>query len=362
MLQIKVIAITVASFLFVGSQPLAADAQAKTTVWKREPIKVIVINYDPVLRTKSDLKLSRYMKWGDPHKLTADIVTHLRETSGGFANYKVVDFLDVDAYPRKRDGFTYDEKSFLEMWTDRNKAHQPDSVSYAAIFEKFDLVNRIRKEGIQEVWLWGAPYFGWDEYAVKIPGDMLWYPTENPWFYRPYDIPECSKTVWVMGWNYERGEAEALHSFGHRIEGIVSLTVGHGIWDNKKTPDNVWNRFTHLATDFPNDAQVGNVHGGPNAKGGYDYAQKQAVLSGADDWLHYPNLTGRKTMIDCEAWGGPDYQLNYMRWWMNHLPKAVGRTDGFFNNWWEYAVNYDSAVKRLPPPGGHRKRADTCMR
>lgn len=329
---------------------------------KRPPIKVIVLNYDPILKSKGGVRLSAYMKWQDPHAMTDAIVQDLRKASGGFAIYKVVQFVDVDAFPEKRDGFNYDEVTFLAMWADRSKAHQPDTVSYAAIFRKFDLVNRIRKEGIEEVWLWGAPYFGWDEYAMKVPGDRIFYPTDNPWFIRPYDIPECGRTVWVMGWNYERGEAEAIHSYGHRCEGILSLTVGKGVWDNKKTPNNIWNRFTHLATDFPGDAQVGNVHGGPNAESGYDYAQKKAVMSGADDWLNYPRLTGAKRMIDREAWGGPDYHLNYMRWWFTHLPKAPGSTDGFFNNWWQYVCNYDAAVRSLPPPGGKLQPANNAMR
>lgn len=345
--------------------PLAAAAQPPQPPQpapKRPPIKVIVINYDPILKTKGGVRLTQYMKWSDPHAMTDAIVRDLRKTSGGFADYRIVQFIDVDGYPQKRDGFNYDENSFLAMWADKSKAHQPDSVSYAAIFRKFDLVNRIRKEGIEEVWLWGAPYFGWDEYAMKIPGDRLFYPTDNEWFYRPYDIPECGKTVWVMGWNYERGEAEAIHSYGHRCEGILSLTVGKGVWDNQKTPNNIWNRFTHIAKDFPDDAQVGNVHGGPNAEGGYDYAQKKAVLSGADDWLNYPRLTGKKTMIDCEAWGGPDYHLNYMRWWFTRLPKAAGETDGFYNNWWQYVCNYDAAVRALPPPGGKLAPATKAMR
>ncbi len=34
-------------------------------------------------------------------------------------------------------------------------------------------------------------------------------PTQNPWFYRPYEIPpECNHTVWVMGFNYECGDSE----------------------------------------------------------------------------------------------------------------------------------------------------------
>jgi hypothetical protein len=343
-------------FVFIGTQSCAA------TLIEHKSIKVIVLDYDPILRTKGGVRLHEYMKWSDPRLHTVSIVKHLREASGGFADYKVVEFIEVDAFPEKRDGFNYTEQTFLEMWANRDKAHQPDTVSYAAIFRKFNLVERIKKEGIQEIWLWGAPYFGTDEYAMKIPGDLIYFPTDNPWFYRPYDIPECGKTVWVMGWNYERGEAEALHSYGHRCEGILSLTVGKGIWDNKKTPNNIWNRFTHLAMDFPDDAQVGNVHGGPNAKGGYDYAQKETVMSAADDWLKYPRLTGAKKPVNAETWGGPDYHLNYMRWWLNHLPRVPGRTDGFHNNWWQYVANYDEAVRKMPPPGGKAAIANNAMR
>src|SRR5262249_25347086 len=105
---------------------------------RHRTIKVIVLNYDPVLRTKGNARLHEYMKWFDPHVHTANIVKHLREASGGFADYKVVEDLDVNAFPEKRDGFNYTEQSFLEMWADRNKAHQPDTVSYAAIFKKFN--------------------------------------------------------------------------------------------------------------------------------------------------------------------------------------------------------------------------------
>jgi hypothetical protein len=328
----------------------------------REPIKVIVLNFDPVLRSKGGVRLSRFMNWQDPHALTSGIVRDLREVSYGFAHYDVVEFIDVDAFPAKRDGFRYDEASYLEMWADREKAHQPDAISYARVFEELRLVDRIRLDEIREIWMWGAPYFGADEYAMKIPGDRIFYPTDNPWFYRPYDIPDCGKTVWVMGWNYERGAAEAIHSYGHRCEGILSLTIGRGIWDHKKTPGNLWNHFTKQSVDFPNDAQVGNVHGGPNARAGYDYAQQNSVLSAADDWLNYPRLTGAKKLVNCEAWGGPDYHLNYMKWWLKHLPHAASSTEGFYDNWWQYVANYDEAVRTLPPPGGRLQPANNAMR
>ncbi len=324
-------------------------------------IKVLVITYDPILNSKNNQTLREYMKWHDPKKMTPNLVRYIDEASGGFAKYQVVDHITVNEFPVKRDGFNYTEESFLRMWDNRELAHKADAVSYAAIFKKHKLTERIAKEGIQEVWLWGAPYFGWDEYAMKIPRDEVFYPTDNPWFYRPYDIPEQKKTVWVMGYNYERGEAEAIHSFGHRAEGILSLTIGKGIWDHKRTPNNPWNRFTKQAKEFPDDAQVGNVHGGPNAESGYDYAQKKTVMSGAADWKNYPRLTGKKTPINSETWGGPDYHLNFMRWWLDHLPKNTSHYQGFYNNWWQYVVNYDDAIEKLPPPDGKKMRATRAM-
>ena len=340
---------------------LAAEpgAPARPDTDKRV-LKLLVVNYDPVLTNHGGARLSRHLKWNNPRPMTTNLIRYLRESSGGFADYKLVEWIDVDAFPLKRDGFRYTEQTFLEMWKDQKKAHQPDSVSYAAIFKELNLVERVKREGIGEVWVWGAPYFGTDEYAMKISGDLNSYPTDNPWFYRPYDIPDCGRTVWVMGFNYEVGEDNALHSYGHRCEGILALTVGRGIWDDKAGETNAWSRFTRQAEKSPNDAQVGNVHGGPNAKGGYDYGQTNVVMSGADDWFNYPRLTGAKKPVNCDTWGKP-HHLNFMRWWLNHLPKNAGVTGGFYNNWWRYVVDYDDAVKQLPPPGGQPHKAKTAM-
>ncbi len=337
----------------VGAAPISRDPSRKTN-------NIIVVNYNPVLRAHGDVRLQQYFKWNDPHLLTTNLVRDIQEASGGYANFRIVDFIDVDAFPKKRDGFRYTEQSFFEMWKDKDKAHQPDSVSYAAIFQELNLAKRIRQEDISEIWIWGAPYFGTDEYAMKIPGDRVFYDPDNPWFYRPYDIPDSGRTVWVMGFNYEVGEDNALHSFGHRCEGILSLTIGRGIWTAPAGDTNAWSRFTRQADKYPNDAQVGNVHGGPNATAGYDYSQTNIVLSSADNWFNYPELTGLKKPVNCETWGKP-YHLNYQKWWLSHLPRNAGTTDGFHNNWWRYIIDYDTATKDLPPPGARPLRPEKAM-
>jgi len=334
--------------------PLAwRDAETRT-------IRFLAINYDPILRQHGGVRLRQHFKWNEPRAMTTNLVRYLKETSGGFADYQLVEWIDVDAFPVKTDGFRYTEESFLEMWKDRKKAHHPDSVSYAAIFKEHNLETRVAKENIRDLWIWGAPYFGTDEYAMKLPGDRVYYQTDNPWFYRPYDIPDCGRMVWVMGFNYEVGEDNALHSFGHRCEGILSLTVGRGVWTGKAGETNAWNRFTRQAEKYPEDAQVGNVHGGPNARSGYDYGQTDVVMSGADDWLNYPDLTGAKKPVNRDTWGKP-HHLNFQRWWLAHLPKNAGVTDGFYNNWWRYIVDYDAAVKELPPPGGKLHKPAKAM-
>ncbi|MCC6127116.1 MAG: hypothetical protein IT426_19315 [Pirellulales bacterium] len=366
-MNIRALLHTTPAFFLCLLTVLASDAQVPQSPAKEirskagfHEIDVMVIIYDPVFAKHGNVKLSEYFKWNDSKKLSIELAEVLTEASGGFAKYRLAAIVNSDSYPVKIDGFLYDESSFLEMWADRDKSHQPDRSSYKEIFNKHGIEQKVRQGKIDEVWLWGAPYMGFDEYAMKIPGDKLYYQTNNPWYYRPYDIPDCGKTVWVMGFNYERGLAEAVHSFGHRCEGILSLTVGKGKWYDAE-PGNPWRTFSLQEKEFPGQAAVGNVHGGPNAESGYDYANAKAVFSTAEDWLNYPHLTGKKTSIDKEAWGGPDYHLNYMKWYLNHLPKAPGATDGFYDNWWQYVVNYDAAVKKRPPPGGKLEKIKTAM-
>lgn len=348
-----------APFAYMAGRVIAAPADQTARVTERRAVKLAIVCYDPRLKSSENKRLTSHMGWNDPRPLTENLIRHLRESSAGYADYQLVEWIDVDEFPAKRDGFRYDEASFLAMWKDRDLAHQPDAASYKALFEDADLARRVVNGDIDEIWVWGAPYFGFDEYAFKTPGDIVQYQSENPWFYRPYDIPDCGRTVAVMGFNYEVGEDNALHSFGHRCEGILSITVGRGAWDTKDM-GNPWSRFTRQAKEYPDDAQVGNVHGGPNAEDGYDYSQVKEVLSGAEDWLNYPHLTGKKSLVSCAAWGEP-HHLNYQRWWLAHLPNNQGDSEGFHNSWWRYVIDYDQAIRALPPPGAKPAKARVAM-
>ncbi|MEZ4499938.1 MAG: hypothetical protein R2839_07615 [Thermomicrobiales bacterium] len=39
--------------------------------------------------------------------------------------------------------------------------------------------------------------------------------------------------------------------------------------------------------------------------------------------------------MTCADWGEGDIPQHHL-WWLSHLPKVPGETDGISNNWWEY--------------------------
>ena len=333
---------------------------ANVTSLTPQRVNVLVISFDPVLKTRQNLKLHQDMKWSDPWKLTDKMVEDARVCSGGYVDYRVVEKIDYDGFTTFRDGFAYTEETFLEMWEkDRKKANQ-GMTSFKWLFEKFDLAAKIQAQNLREIWLWGAPYMQWDELHWKTPGDKVPYPTDNPWFYRPYDIPDVGRTIWIMGWNYERGEGEMLESYCHRIESVLALTVGRGVWDPVRSRENVWNRFTRVDKDFPGESEVGNVHYAPNSRSDYDWSNTNAVWTYADDWLTYPHLPRQRQLRNAMS-GGWEGIVGHHRWWMKHLPANAGVTEGFFNNWWQYIVNYDEAMQRLPPPNATFEKAKTAM-
>ena len=151
-----------------------------------------------------------------------------------------------------------------------------------------------------------------------------------------------------------------LESYCHRIESVLSLTVGQGVWDPKKPSTNAWNRFARVDKDWPGQAEVGTVHYAPNSVHDYDWSNTNRVWTFADDWLSYPNLPRQKQLLNAVT-GGWDGIIHHHSWWMTHIPHSPGTTDGFYNNWWQYIVNYDEAMQKLPPPGATFGKARVAM-
>jgi hypothetical protein len=290
--------------------------------------KALIINFDPAIRSKGGRRLQKVLGWNDPRRLTEGYVADLAECSAGYVRYRIVDWQDVDAFPVKKDGFRYTDDSYVRCWTGGGGWHQPDAVDYVAIFRDFDVPQRIERDEIDEVWLWGFPYAGFWESTMAGRGA---YFCNSP----PVEGVRTSRIFVTMGFNYERGVGEMLESFGHRVESILRHVFGS--WEPRET--HAWNRFTLHDSVAPGRAGCGNVHFAPNSERDYDWGNRRVVWSTCDDWLFYPHLTGQRRQVNCQEWGNGDTRAHH-RWWLQHLPHAEGRSDGKLNNWWAYATDF----------------------
>ena len=314
--------------------------------------KVIVVIYNPILKSQGNKTLIEYLKACNPREYSQYLCDAIKECSDGYINYEIVDTIELNAFSEKIDGFKYTEETFLAARKD-NSWHQPDRSDYRKIFEENNLIERCKKENIREIWLWGGGGFGYDELAMYFPNRYARFaPTLNPWFYRPYEIPEeIGHSVWVMGFNYEVGKDNMIHSYGHRTESILALVFGHGKWDRELGGQDPWNTFSMVNLDSSNfPSQVGNVHVPPNGRSGYDYGNSTNILTLVDSWGAYPNLTEAiPRMISKNEW--QNSQLGYQKWWLKQMPKKPGYTKWGYNNWWVYVANTDEDLPDYYPTG-----------
>src|SRR5664279_5616421 len=67
--------------------------------------KVLAIIHNPVIRAKGSRKAQIAYGWQDPDKLAQGYIDDLKQVSAGYLNYQVVERLEVNAFPVKKDGF-----------------------------------------------------------------------------------------------------------------------------------------------------------------------------------------------------------------------------------------------------------------
>lgn len=323
-------------WLFGGSgkrgeeaRPLLRGAQARV-----EPItlRVAMVVHDPVLEAHGGRRLHEHFGWHNPDGLARQYIDDLRACSGGLARYEVVEHHVVDGYPPKVDGFVYDDAEYLRCWARRGGFHQPDAADYHRILAEFGLTSKVLDGAIDEVWLFAFPYAGYYE-SHMVGAGAIW--CNSP----PLAGGEaCGRRFVVMGFNYERDVGCMLENFGHRVESIMAY-----VYRNHRGERNLWERFTRYEQRSPGRAECGNVHFAPSSQADYDWGNPRPVLSRADAWYAFPDLSAPPREMRAAEWGGGDMRAHHL-WWLDHLPRVPGSTDGVLNNWWEYVLRPDRAL------------------
>lgn len=314
-------------------------------------VKVLVICHDPRVPSEGDKRLSEVFRWNNPRELAELCRTEIQKYSHGRVRLEFVEWIDVDAVPARTDGKTYSMKQYVKNRRTGSGWHETDGqMDYYQVMTKFDVAEKINAGGVDEVWCLGDHFFGIWEASMMGPDAFFInggvYPTIKT------DIPFA-----VMGGNYERDVDCMLENLLHRTEN--HMTRAYGGWDIGNPRTN-WDRFTANIEQSPLTPAVGTCHFSPNSESDYDWHNTRIVQSTADDWLNYPNLTGKSKPINCEAWR----DTGWHQWWLMHLPKASGvNPDGRQNNWWKYIYDHNNYEAKTGAPKPIRASCNSsCLR
>jgi hypothetical protein len=318
--------------------------------------RIILLTYAPTIAEVQGRRLYEVMDWHDPGVLAARYIDDVRQASHGIVQYEIVELIELDEWPRKVDGYRYDAETYLRCMRERRGFHQPDAVDYKAMLRDADFLRKVQDNEADELWIFGFPYAGFYESCMGGAGAI--------WCNGPVlpDTAHIERRFCVMGFSYERGSGEMLENLGHRAESIMEhvfagvpesappvhvtssalerlrrwlgLSNDAGVESAIDLRTNLWRRFIRYEKTHPGAAQCGNVHFAPSSERDYDWGNLREVLSGADDWLNYPHLTGAMRRMRTSDWGGGEIRAHHL-WWMQRFPHVDGETpNGRPHNWW----------------------------
>ena len=346
----------------------STDPRVDAPIHKR----VMVIEFNPIIESRGNLPLNQAMGWRDPRELEQAYIHFMEQASDQVVKYSLVEHVRADAFTPRTQNPLYDDASYLACIA--NPPHGcPDpenfdreDFDYAHVLQHYGVCGKANAGEIDELWLWGGPYFGFWEANMAGPGAFR--TNGEP---LPGALTSCQVKLNIMGFNYEREPERMLENMGHRLEGTMRHRFNDQ-WRNAPggpPPASILNpnpleSFT--LRGFDNGvAACGNIHGSlnsphydPNNRWGYDFTNPHYEHNTCDNWENYPNLTGGATYNNCTKWGGarcmyPDgYNVADRGWhlyWLGKVPNFVGtnttpRNGTLQNNWWWYVMDWDAVA------------------
>jgi hypothetical protein len=322
------------SRLFRGTSPPPPPPQPSPNHPAASPptitLNTLLIVYDPIVDKPSGKRLSEFMRWNRVEDLVRQFMSDILLVSKGRARYKIIERLDVLDFPQKIDGYRYDAQTYLNLVRGAASPHLPQEANYHAILKHFNILQRVAKREIDEVWIFNFPHAGFYESIMGGPGAFWCNAPPLP------HTESAGRRFIIMGFSCERGVGEMLENMGHRVESIMDK-----VFQNMPADHNLWQRFTRYELTHPGRAACGTVHFAPNSLRDYDWNNPTPVLSECDDWLtNFPHFKGEGFIrhVTAADWGNGDIRQHHL-WWLKHLPNQEGSTNGILNNWWMYIMN-----------------------
>lgn len=321
--------------------------------------RVMVITFNPTLENLGNQTLTQYMDWNDHLDLENRYIQAVNEVTNGVVNYQIVHSILIDDIPRKADPtyFHYPDLQYISCVLDNpDNCFQPDRVDYNDILTRYQVCEKRNRDEIDELWLWGGPYFGFLESTMAGPNA---FSTNGG----VIENTTCQKQLHVMGFNYSSPTPNPandvffmLQSLGHRIEGTMFHLFGGEYYgyvrQSLPIPQNptLWDKYSKRGFDGGIVKACSHVHGSLNAPvydpsnpNQYDWTNRNIVSSLCEDWFNYPSFSNIPSYIYCDVWGCNAPGAH--RYWLSHIPKYSGRYNNKWNNWWRYVLDYEGATE-----------------
>ncbi|MDF3026585.1 MAG: hypothetical protein K0S23_892 [Fluviicola sp.] len=330
----------------VTAQFLTLTKQASVTVTpiiepqlaNTRQVNVALVIIDPASPVFGGNTFSGYHSWENPAALSQHLCDSLNAASGGVVNYFISETHYTENLYTLFGNSAIDADSLAQLflepgWTTLHYVAETLGQSeflYNQLLTDYNFCMLSNNETIDEVWVYAMPFVGL--YESRLTGNGAFF-YNSP----PLTGNSCTDHLPIMGFNYERGVAEAWHSYGHRAENAMIHLFGE--WNNN-SPASSFDFFTLLETHGSDSGHVGNIHFPVNATADYEYDNTSYVTSYASNWFTYPFLFQETELVNCEEWNCS--HLGYMSWWHRHLPnKACLDKNGFLNNWWSYIIDFN---------------------
>jgi hypothetical protein len=230
--------------------------------FRRNPLKikvpkVLVIDFRPQAVPQ---------EWRSALSLAEEYIEAMIQISHKILIYKIAAKLEIPAYPVLTNGLQYNDATWAKvMQDDKSAIRDPHGnfmlADYPRILQDYKILQGIQNKQIDEVWMFGGPYFGFYESRMVGKGAF--------WCNGPA-IEQSGRRFVMMGFNYQRGLQEMIHSFGHRAESILSRHFNSQDFQN--------NLYKNLPTSMPKNEfeqwllEHGTVHRTP---GGVEYGQNE---------------------------------------------------------------------------------------
>ena len=230
--------------------------------FRRNPLqvkvpKVLVIDFRPT---------GIPQEWTNTNSLINEYIEAMIQVSHKILINQVVANLDIPNYPLLTDGRQYNDTTWTQALADDKAAFRDPHgnymlADYQRILQDYKILQAIQINKIDEVWMFGGPYFGFYESRMVGTGAF--------WCNAP-GIEQKSRRFVIMGFNYQRTAQEMIHSFGHRAESILTKKYNsqdffNCLYRQQPTPAPK-NEFEQWLLDH------GTVHRTP---GGAEYGQNE---------------------------------------------------------------------------------------